>query len=245
MKAQFEVRHNPPFPAIIRHMQTRRALLLLLLSFPAFASTAKPHSVVLGASRRVPYTPPEAPADSKSEDATTLRVRSLMVDGKTKEWTVGESHEVTDRTFVIRRALHINDGLPGEAARWTWQPGPWLSVDRTTGHITALHLPDFDPQLSDAAWFRDYAAYCGLHVLSKSTTLTAIVVELGAHRAAVSQKISAWPPKEPVQPACSPSTWQRDPMRATIHPTGGQAMIFAITGTTSLVEEGESSDDEQ
>ena len=26
-------------------------------------------------------------------------------------------HEVTDRSFVVRRALRINDALPGEAGR--------------------------------------------------------------------------------------------------------------------------------
>jgi hypothetical protein len=225
-------------------MQIRRAFLLLpFLLLPCASAYAKTHSVALGATRHVPYTPPESTLDTKSDDARTLKVRPLVVDGAVKEWTVGDLHEVTERTFVIRRALHINDALPGESARWTWQPGPWLSVDRTTGHITALHLPDFDPEISDVVWFRDYAAYCGLHVLSKSTTLMATVVELGAHRASVSQKISAWPPKQPDGPACGTSTWQRTPMRATIHPTGAAAMTFAIAGTTSLVEDGEDGED--
>ena len=126
-------------------MQTFRLahvpLLLFFLFAPCSAAAPKVHSVTLGAVRRVPYTPPEANADNKGEEATTLRVRPLFVDDKQKEWTVGDIHDVTDRSFVVRRALHINDSLPGEAPRWTWQPGPWLMVDRSTGHITALHLP--------------------------------------------------------------------------------------------------------
>jgi hypothetical protein len=135
---------------------------LLPLSQPiAFAAPAKAHVVALGAVRKVPYTSPEtAPATGKPADTVTLKVRPLTVDGRQKEWTTGDAHDVTDRSFTIRRALRLNDALPGDAApRWSWQPGPWLLVDRTTGHVTALHLPDFDTEVSDAVWFRDYAAY--------------------------------------------------------------------------------------
>jgi len=222
-------------------MQPTRRVLLLLLAvlcpIAALAAPPKPHTVALGPVRKVPYTPPEANVDNRSEEATTLRVRPLTVDGAMKEWTVGEFHDVTDRTFVVRRALRINDALPGEAARWSWQPGPWLSVDRVTGHITALHLPDFDPQLSEAVWYRDYAAYCGLHVLVRSTTLTAIVFQLGARRAAVSQKLANWPLNPLPHPVCAATTWQRTPIRATLHPTGLAAVTFDVLGTTSLVEE--------
>lgn len=215
---------------------------LVLACLPAAA--VRVHTVTLGPVRRVPYTPPEATPDSRSEDSTTLKIRSLEVDGQHKEWTVGEAHDVTDRTFVIRRALHINDALPGEAPRWTWQPGPWLSVDRSSGRITALHLPDFDPQISNAVWFRDYAAYCGLHVLAKSTTLTAIVYQLGGRRAPADQKIAAWPLSPEPHPVCAAATWQRAPIRATLHPTGLPAITFGLTGTTSLVEEGDAADEQ-
>jgi hypothetical protein len=146
-------------------MQTLRPalvpLLLMLLCGDLFAAAPKTHAVTLGPYRRVAYTPPEATPTNKSEEEMTLRVRPLFVDNVQKEWTVGEIHDVTDRSFVVRRALRINDSLPEEQPRWTWQPGPWLMIDRITGHVTALHLPDFDPQVSQIAWFRDYAAYCG------------------------------------------------------------------------------------
>jgi hypothetical protein len=226
-------------------MQTFRLAIapLLLFFLCAFCSAAAPkvHSVTLGAVRRVPYTPPEANADNKSEEATTLRVRPLFVDDKQKEWTVGEIHDVTDRSFVVRRALHINDSLPGEAPRWTWQPGPWLMVDRSTGHITALHLPAFDPEISQVVWFRDYGAYCGILTTAKGG-LVAVVAELGARRAVVQKVLEAWPqPNAPV-PVCATSSWQRSPMRATIQATGGPAMTFDVVGTSSLIEENESTD---
>ena len=140
--------------------------------------------MTLGAVRKVPYTPAEATAETKTDESATLKVRPLLVDGAQKEWTVGDLHEVTDRSFVIRRALRINDALPGETARWSWQPGPWLMVDRVTGHITALHLPAFDPEVSEAVWFRDFAAYCGVTTTAKGG-LVMVVTELGARKAAV------------------------------------------------------------
>jgi hypothetical protein len=123
-------------------MQTFRSAPVLLLFFAAtllHAAPPKVHTVTLGPFRRVPYTPPDTPAEDKSEDSTTLKVRPLFVDERQKEWTLGDIHDVTDRSFTVRRALRLNDALPTEgAAHWSWQPGPWLLVDRATGHITAL-----------------------------------------------------------------------------------------------------------
>jgi hypothetical protein len=227
-------------------MQTfRPALVPLLLAFlspPALqAKPPKVHTVVLGAVRRVPYTPPEATPDNKSEEATSLKVRPLTVDDRLREWAVGDLHEVTDRSFVIRRAMRLNDALPGEASHWTWQPGPWLMIDRATGHITALHLPDFDPQISDVVWFRDYAAYCGISTTVKGG-LVAVVAELGARKAVVQQKLGPWPQADAPHPVCAAAHWQRTPMRATIQLTGGQPLTFDVVGTSSLVEEGEGDD---
>ena len=227
----------------LRRPATAPLLALLLLAFlPARAGAAKMHFVTLGAVRKVPYTPPEATPDNKSEEATTLRIRPLVVDDKAREWTVGDLHEVTDRTFVIRRALRINDSLPGESARWSWQPGPWLQVDRTSGHIAPLHLPDFDPQVSEVVWFRDYAAYCGLVPTLKGGVM-AIVVELGTHKPVAQRVLASWPLDKPVHPVCSPAQWQRLPMRATLRLTGGEPVTFDVAGTSSLVEEGETEED--
>jgi len=217
-------------------------LPLLMQSF-AFAAPAKIHVVALGAVRKVPYTPPEtAPSTGKSSDPITLKVRPLTLDGRQKEWTTGDAHDVTDRSFTIRRALRLNDALPGEAARWSWQPGPWLLVDRSTGHITALHLPDFDAEVSDAIWFRDYAAYCGTAQTAKGG-LFAIVAQIGARRAVVQQQIGKWPQPAPVEPVCKQAVWQREPMRVTLQPTGGEATTYDVVGAASLVEENDSSDD--
>ena len=227
-------------------MQTLRPalvplLLILACAIPAAAKPPKVHSVTLGPTRKVPYTPPEANPDNKSEEATSLRIRALAVDGIQKEWTVGEVHDVTDRTFVIRRALHINDSLPAESVRWAWQPGPWLMVDRITGHITAVHLPDYDADISDAVWFRNYAAYCGISTTAKGG-LVAVIAELGARKAVVQKTIAPWPLATPPWPVCARAIWQRTPMRATLQLTNGQPITYDVVGTVSLIEDNDNTD---
>jgi hypothetical protein len=234
-------------------MQTLRSApvhLLLLLPLPlvfnlpvaVMAATPKIHTVSLGPVRKVPYTPPDSSRKTPDAESLTLKVRPLVVDGRQREWTTGDTHDVTDRSFTVRRALRVNDSLPGEAAaRWVWQPGPWLLVDRSTGHITALHLPEFDAMVSEAVWFRDYAAYCGVAATAKGG-LDAVVAQLGARKAVVHKQIAPWPqPEHPVRP-CQLPVWQREPMRITMQLTGGEPMTFDVVGTASIVEEGDGED---
>jgi hypothetical protein len=225
-------------------------LLLLLCAFeaqaaekaPAKAPAIKPvktHAVTLGPVHRVPYTPPDTPADATDEDSITLKVRPLFVDGHQKEWTTGDLHDVTDRSFTIRRALRLNDALPSDKEpHWVWQPGPWLLVDRATGHVAALHLPDFDAAISNVVWFRDYAAYCGIATTVRGG-LVAVVAQAGARKAVAQRPLGAWPQASHATPVCQAATWQRLPMRATIQPTGGEAVTFDVIGTSSLIEEGD------
>jgi hypothetical protein len=203
------------------------------------ARTPSVHTVSLGSVRKVRYTPPDVTPDEKNEETTTLRVRPLIVDDLQREWTMGEMHEVTDRTFAVRRVMHVNDTLEMEhEMRWVWQPGPWLLVDRVTGRITTLHLPDFDAVVSNAVWYRDYAAYCGTSTTGKGG-LFAIVAQLGARKAVVQKQIGAWPQPNHFVPVCQPAEWQRLPLRVTIRATAGEATTFDVVGTASLVEEGD------
>ncbi len=224
-------------------MQTFRSapvlLLLCLCALPTQAANPKIHTVALGPFRRVPYTPPDVKAEDRSEESTTLKVRPLFVDERQKEWTTGELHDVTDRSFTVRRAFRLNDALPSEsAARWVWQPGSWLLVDRVTGHISALHLPDFDAGVSDVVWFRDYAAYCGVAATAKGG-LMAMVAQLGARKAVVQKPIGKWPQENHFVPVCQPAKWQRLPLRVTLQPTGGDPGTYDVVGSVALVEEGD------
>lgn len=225
--------------------------IAVVLTAALFASSAalsatphKTHSVVLGAARKVPYSKAGDPAGAQpGEDS--LKIRALLVDGAIKEWTTDDPHDVTDRSFVIRRAIRLNDALPTDtspkntahaANPWVWQRGPWLLVDRVTGHIVALKLPDFDPAVSQAVWFRDYAAYCGVTASGKS--LYAVVSQVAARKPVLAKKLSAFDPEYHPDPTCAPAEWQREPLRVTFHPTGQDPAIFdVIPGSALLVED--------
>jgi hypothetical protein len=216
-------------------------VLLPIMELSSFGAT-KPHIVIVGSGKMVPYSAKGDPAGALVEE-TQLRVRPLLVDGKVKEWTVGESHLVTDRTFVLRRALRLNDSLPGDRMdRWVWQRGPWLMVDRVKGSVTALHLPDYDPAISNVVWFRDYAAYCGLTASGKQ--LYAVVAQISARKPVMAKKLSSWSPGESELPACAAALWQREPLRITFQQTGATAISYDLVGLSAvLVEDGDGNEE--
>ena len=209
---------------------------------PKSPKPPKVHTVVLGAGKKVPYSKEGDPAGASATEKE-LRVRPLLVDGKVKEWTAGDSHDVTDRSFAIRRAIRLNDALPTDKVEhWVWQRGPWLLVDRTAGHIVALHLPDYDPGVSEVAWFRDYAAYCGLTAGGKQ--LYAVVAQVSARKPLVAKKLKPWDPLDHPAPACALAAWQREPLQITFQPTGGTAASFDLVGLSAvLVEDGDSAEE--
>ncbi|WP_263350599.1 hypothetical protein [Acidicapsa acidisoli] len=234
----------------------------LLTLAPVFSAVPpkKPHAVVLGSAKQVPYSKTGDPAGA-GPDETTLRIRALLVDGRVSEWTTGDAHDVTDRSFVVRRALRINDNLPSDrppdkpadakqatgpqpaltSAHWVWQRGPWLLVDRLTGHVTALKLPDYDPGASQVAWFRDYAAYCGVTAAGKS--LYAVVAQLGVRKPVLAKKLSAYDAGNHPWPICDLPEWQREPLKITFHPSGQEAAGFDLVGgSAALVEENDNSE---
>jgi hypothetical protein len=207
----------------------------------AFAAVAKTHAVGLGGVRKVPYSVAGDPAGARAEEKE-LRVRPLVVDGKVKEWTTGEVHDVTDRSFAVRRAIRLNDALPTDKSEhWVWQRGPWLLIDRVSGKVTALHLADYDPAVSDVVWFRDYAAYCGLHAGGKQ--LYGMVAQIAARKPLLARKLGAWDPLDHPSPACAPAAWQREPLRIAFQATGGQPVSFDLVGLSAiLVEDGDAAE---
>jgi hypothetical protein len=252
----------------------RVAVVVLVVMFavlPAVqAAPPKTHAVVLGAARRAPYSKVGDPAGAVAGE-TELKIRALLVDGVLKEWTTGDAHDVTDRSFVVRRVIKLNDSLPGDgsatadktgdnpasggkatagvkpgpngkpkpvsaASPWVWQRGPWLLVDRVTGHIAPLHLPDYDPGVSQVSWFRDYGAYCG--VTSTGKSLYAMVAQVAARKPMLAKKLAAFDPENHPSPVCGLAEWQREPLRVTFHPTGRDAVNFEVVpGSAVLVED--------
>ncbi len=115
--------------------------LALAMAVPAW-SVSKPHVVFLG--KPLPVKIFVARDEGHS---ATINVRPLYVDTKLKDYTTGDAHDVTDRQFVVQRAYRLNDSLPGDSpkrSKWVWQRGDWLLVDRVSGHIAPVKLPDFD-----------------------------------------------------------------------------------------------------
>ena len=213
-------------------------LLVLAGSLTSQAAARKAHLVVLGAAKRVPYSKAGDPAGAiNSEDG--LKIRPLLVDGVVKEWTTGDAHDVTDRSFVVRRVLRLNDSLPGDKlGHWVWQRGPWLLVDRVTGRVNALKLPHYDPAVSQVSWFRDYGAYCGVTASGKSQY--AVVAQLAARKPVLAKKVDAYDPdpKSHPDPVCRQPDWQREPLRVTFHPAGKDDVSFDIVpGSAVLVED--------
>ena len=209
---------------------------MLALTPLAPAAARKVHSVVLGAGRKVPYTKAGDPAGAAAGEKA-LTIHALLVDGVRKEWTAGEAHDVTDRSFVVRRAVRINDSLPGDKQEhWVWQRGPWLLADRATGHITPLKLADYDPAASQVSWFRDYAAYCGTTASGKS--LYAVVVQVAARKPLLAKRLGTYDAANHPDPVCGLPQWQREPMRVSFQPSGKEAVSFDIVpGSAVLVED--------
>jgi hypothetical protein len=173
-----------------------------------------------------------------------MKIRALIVDGRVKEYVLGASHEVTERFFVVRRVFRVNDGLPDDSApRWEWQRGGWLLVDRVTGRISAMNLPEFDPLYSVASWYRDYVAYCGVGDDGKKTY--AVVSQLG-RRKPVLKKALAEGIAENAAPdsACLAPVWQRGPVRVSFQAANGAKETFAIRGhIVDVVNDAEEEDE--
>jgi len=170
------------------------------------------------------------------QSAVKIKVRSLMVDGRVKEFTTGPSRDITDRAFVVRKVYRVNDRLPSDTKavpKWKWQRSGWLLVDRPTGRVSELHLPDFDPFYSTASWYRDYVAYCG--VSGDATRLYAVVAQIGVKKPLVRKDLGRPHGGDLPDSECDAPTWERAPVRVTIAPKGGQAVTFEIHRQASEV----------
>lgn len=193
-------------------------------------AVSKPHVVAFGKWTSVQWAP-DGIAVSKS---LTLKVRPLLVDTRIKEFTLGPAHDVTDRLLVVRRAFRVNDSLPQDdsSPHWQWQRGGWLMVDRVSGHISAVNLPEFDALYSAVTWYRDYAAYCGISEDGKK--IYAIVAQINRRKPLLKKLLegATWNEDQNAEldSACPMPTWQRTPARVTFEATGAAKQTFAIRG---------------
>lgn len=203
------------------------AVFLLISTWDAFAAP-KVHVITLGRWTSAQWSPGTG---VENEKPVTIRIRALVVDGRVKEYVTGSAHEVTDRLFVVRRVFRVNNSLAEDPApRWQWQRGGWLLVDRTTGRISAINLPEFDALYSVASWYRDYVAYCGVSDDGKKTS--AVVMQLSRRKAVLKKPLSneGIADDAAVDSACGAPVWQRSPARVTFDAGGAGKQTFAIRG---------------
>lgn len=205
----------------MRYVKIVLALLILAVSARA---ASKAHVMSLG--KPMPVKLLLGPSEEKN---LSITVRPLYLDTKLKEYTTGPAHDITDRVFVIRRAYRVNDSLPTESPaqpRWLWQRGGWLLVDRNTGRITQIKLPDFDPYYSDISWYRDYAAYCGV---DDGERVTAIVTQITTRKPLYKKQLEKLGGELP-DAVCEPPLWQRKPARVIFTPQNGEKLSVDVNG---------------
>jgi hypothetical protein len=217
----------------------RRTLHTLILGILVWSGEAlavpKQHVISFGKWTAAKwYVGPEA-------KAIDVKIRALYVDTRLKEYTTGPSHDVTDRLFVVRRMFRLNDTLPSEttaAPKWTWERGGWLLVDRVTGRVTQVTLPEFDPFYSTPSWYRDYIAYCG--VSDDGKKLFAIVAELGRRKPILKKPLGEADGDDLPDSECPAPAWQREPVRVTFEPDDSQKLTFSVRGhAVDVVNEAE------
>ena len=192
---------------------------ILLLAGSSLAAP-RTHIVSLGRWRAVEVR-------SDSGEAQQVKVRELIIDGRTREYTAGAAHEITDRLFVVRRAYRINDALPEESPKsqqWVWRLDGWISVDRQTGRVAQLNLPAFDSDSSAASWYRDYAAYCGASDDGARTFM--VVAQLGKRKPVLK--------KEYPGPTCAAPKWERSPTRVTFVAAGEKTSFVVRAHSADL-----------
>ncbi|MBZ5629054.1 MAG: hypothetical protein LAO06_09330 [Acidobacteriia bacterium] len=207
-----------------------RDYLLVAVAWLALASgaAAAPRQHIVSFGKWMPVKLFLGPNEDKTLD---IKIRSLYVDGRLREFATGDPHDITERMFVVRRAYRLNDWLPsdeGTAHKWKWQRGGWLLVDRDTGRVSQLNLPNFDAFYSLATWYRDYAAYCG--VSDDGTKLYAVVAQLGRKKPVLNRELGPVKDADMPDAQCAAPEWQRQPARVTFNPAGGQKLTFNIRG---------------
>ncbi len=188
-----------------------RTVFLLIAMLPiglTAAAASKPHVVSLGKA-----TPVKLFVGSSEDRTIDISVRPLYVDSKLKDFTTGETHDVTDREFVVRQGVSHQRQLAGRSARS--QPsgsgnvaaGCWSTG--VSGKIALVKLPDFDAFYSEVSWYRDYAAYCG--ITSNGERVDAVVAEIGGKKPLFHKELGKVSAGDSSDKNCAPPRWDRQP----------------------------------
>lgn len=223
-----------------RFLLSSATLFSVLWLTSAARGAPKPHVISFGKWSTIKWC-----AGPNEGQCLDLKMRALYVDGRARESTLGASHDITERLFVVRRAFRVNDNLPGDTAaapRWVWQRGGWLLVDRATGHISPVPLPEFDSYYSVATWYRDYAAYCG--VSDDGKKLFAVVFQVGRRKPVLKKPLGETAGDNAPDSECPAPVWERRPVRVTFEPDVDQKSTYAVRGhAADLMSEDDAEDE--
>ncbi len=128
--------------------------------------------------------------------------------------------------------------------RWVWQRGGWLLVDRMTGHVSAISLPEFDSYYSVASWYRDYVAYCG--VSDDGKKLFAVVFQVGRRKPVLKKPLGETTEDDMPDSECPAPAWERRPTRVTFEAGEDEKLTYAVRGhAADLVNSGDDEDGEK
>ncbi len=106
-----------------------------------------------------------------------------------------------------------------------------------------MNLPEFDVLYSEASWYRDYAAYCGISEDGKK--VFAVVAQIARRKPVLKQvlpgvTVESAEMEDVSVAACPTPIWQRGPSRITFDAPASGKQTFAIRGhVVDLVTEDE------
>lgn len=211
--------------------------MCIVVAVAVSSAASKPHTVALGK-----WSVVRVLAGDDENTPAEMKIRALIVDGRTREFTTGPAHEVTDRVFVVQRAYRLNDLLPDEnpPTRWRWERGGWLVVDQVSGRVQSIALPAFDAYSSQVSWFRDFAAYCGLS--DDGSKRFAVVAQLGRRKPLLKKPVGE---KSGANRACRSPMWSREPARVTFDAPGEAKFTFTVRSQAVdlVAEDGDEGED--
>lgn len=93
-------------------------------------------------------------------------------------------------------------------------------MDRVSGKVQQITLPEFDLYYSQASWFRDYAP-CGTS--DDGQKAFAVIVQIGKRKPLLRK---AW--AESSHEGCPAPVWQRNPARVTFATKEDPKLTFAV-----------------
>lgn len=101
-------------------------------------------------------------------------------------------------------------------------------MDRVTGRVSPINLPEFDLFYPTTSWYRGYIAYCGASDDSKK--LFAVLAQMGRRKPILKKPLGEPGGEDELDSECRAQAWQRQPTRVTFEPDEDQKGTFAIRG---------------